>query len=254
MESNLIKKGLAVAVILLFIGVAFTPSISANVSRASIDSGMAKITVSQYNEDGTVEKTIVKLSKEKALELAKQPKHTDDPEERFLLYKEYGLIPEDVTRVQLRQKMLSVAEQLGITGEKIESICKRYVNERDGPDRWFAVNFLNAIEGKFIFNYNLPIGLSMFTGTPNYKLDALGKNLLPSADLFYAAFTPLGIYEFLDGELPDFHFLSLGAFLLVGFVGYVVSFPLFGLAGYMVGYAVASFAIGLIFMGPRLRR
>ncbi len=141
MDSSLINKGLAVAVILLFIGVAFASSISANVSRASIDNGITKITVSKYNEDGTVEKTIVKLSKEKALELAKQPKHTNDPKERFLLYKEYGLIPENVTRVQLRQKMLSVAEQLGITGEKIESICKKLVNKRNGPDRWFAVNF-----------------------------------------------------------------------------------------------------------------
>lgn len=213
-----------------------------------------EITISEFKPDGTVEKTIVKLSREKALWLAKQLRHTDDPEERFLLYKEYGLIPEDVTREQLRQKMLSAAERLGITREKIEFICKKPVNERDGPDRWFAVNFLNAIEGEFIFNYNLPIGLSMFTGTPNYKLYAQGKNLLPSADLLYAAFTPLGIYEFCDGVLPDFHFLSLGAFLLVGFVGYVVSYPLFGLAGYMVGHAAASFAIGLIFMGPRSRR
>jgi hypothetical protein len=254
MENNLIKKGLAVAVILLFICVAFAPSISANVNRASIDSGIAKITVSKYNEDGTVEKTIVKLSKKKVLELAKQPKYTDDPEEQFLLYKEYGLIPENVTRGQLRQKMLSIAEQLGITGEEIGPICKKSKNERNGPDRWFAVNFLNAIEGEFILNYNLPMGLSMFTGTPNYGLDALGRDLLPSADLFYAAFTPIGFYEFWDGELPDFHFLGLGAFLLVGFVGYVVSSPLFGLFGYMVGYAVASFAIGLIFMGLPSRR
>lgn len=254
MPNRWIKKALAVTVILLFIGVAFASSINANISRGSIDSEMAEITVSQHNADGTVKKTTVKLSKEKALEFAKQLKHTDGPEERFLLYKEHGLIPEDVTREQLKQKMLSVAKRLGITGEKIEPICKKLVNKRNGLDRWFAFNFLNAIEGEFIFNYNLPIGLSMFTGTPNYKLYAQGKDLIPSADLLYAVITPVGIYEFLDGMLPDFHFLYLGAFLLVGFVGYVVSYPLFGFVGYMVGYAVASFAIGLIFMGPRSRR
>lgn len=248
------KKGIAIAVILLFISVAFAPSINANFSKTTIDGEMAKVTVSLYNADRTVEKTTVKLSKEKALELAKQLKHINDPEERFLLHKEYGLIPEDVTREQLRQKMLSVAERLGITGEKIESFYKKLVNERDGPDRWFAANYLNAIEGEFIFNYNLPFGLSMFTGTLNHKLDSQGKDLIPSADLMYAAFTPLGIYEFSDGVLPDFHFLYLGAFLLVGFVGYVISYPLFGIGGYMVGHAVASYAIGLISMGTLSRR
>ncbi|UCF11670.1 MAG: hypothetical protein JSW06_06370 [Thermoplasmatales archaeon] len=254
MECNLIKKGLAVVVILLFIVVAFVPSINANNGRSLIDRGEAEVTVSHYNEDGTVDKTIVKLSKKKALKLAKQPEYINDPEKRFLLYKEYGLIPKNVTRGQLRQKMLSVAEQLGITGEKIGPICNKPKNERNGPDRWFAVNFLNAIDGEFIANYNLPMGLSMFTGTSNYGFNALGRDLLPSVDLFYAAFTPIGFYEFWDGELPDFHFLSLGAFLLVGFVGYVVSSPLFGLFGYMVGYAVASFAFGLIFMGLPSRR
>ena len=34
----MIRKGLAVAVILLFIGVAFAPSINANISKASVDS------------------------------------------------------------------------------------------------------------------------------------------------------------------------------------------------------------------------
>ena len=43
-KKILIKKGLVVTVILLFIGLAIAPSINANVSKASIESEMVKIT------------------------------------------------------------------------------------------------------------------------------------------------------------------------------------------------------------------
>jgi len=42
--NNLIKKGVVVAVILLFIGLAFAPSINANISKASIDSELVEFT------------------------------------------------------------------------------------------------------------------------------------------------------------------------------------------------------------------
>ncbi len=244
------KKGLTIIISLLFIGIAFVPAINADKSTTSFIKKLVDINISQYKEDGTVEKTTVKIYKEEALELAKQLKNTKDHKKRFSLYKKYGLIPNDISREQLRQKMLKNAVQMGFTKKMIDSFNKKIEYGRTGPDRWFTANYLNSIEGTFIFNYNLPLGLSMFTGTPNLALYAIGKDLFPSADFLYAAISPLGIYEFLDGELPDFHLLSLGAFVLVGFVGYVASSPLFGIAGYMVGYAVASFAFGLIYMGP----
>jgi hypothetical protein len=244
------KKVLIISIILLFIGIAFAPSLGGNEINTRLESELTTISISTYKKDGTVEKTTVKLCKEEAFDLAKRLKNTNDYKKRFSLFKKYGIIPNDVTREQLRQKMLDYADQMGITRKNIDTIFKKIVDGRNGPDRWFAANYLNAIEGMFVFNYNLPLGLSMFTGTPNLALYAMGKDMFPSADFLYAAISPLGIYEFLDGELPDFHLLSLGAFVLIGFVGYVASSPLFGIAGYMVGYAVASFAFGLIYMGP----
>jgi len=41
MNKTYVKKSLAVAVILLFIGLAFASSINANISKASIDSELA---------------------------------------------------------------------------------------------------------------------------------------------------------------------------------------------------------------------
>ncbi|UCD13228.1 MAG: hypothetical protein JSW60_06630 [Thermoplasmatales archaeon] len=62
-----IKKGLAVAVILLFIGVTFVPSIYANVSRASIDSDLVEFTTEVCGFNGG--KRTVKLTQEESGEV-----------------------------------------------------------------------------------------------------------------------------------------------------------------------------------------
>jgi hypothetical protein len=65
-----IKKGLVVAVILLFIGIAFAPSINANVSKASIDSELVEFTTELCGLNGAMPNT-VSLSKEDAEEVEK---------------------------------------------------------------------------------------------------------------------------------------------------------------------------------------
>jgi len=240
------RKLLIVGVIILFLGLAISPSINANVSK---ESELVEIKVSNYREDGRAEKTTIKLSKEKASELAKQIRQSDDPEEQFLLHKEYGLIPEDVTREQLRQKMLRVAERLDLTQEKIESIRSRNEYKTDGPDRWFAVNFLNEMVGFTLFSLNLPFGLSLFTGTLNYFFNKyFYKNLLQSIDILYANVFLIGDYRFYNGLLPNFYTSAVCSFILLGFVGYVVSTPFFSFFHYMNGFAVASLVIGPVYL------
>ena len=51
-RNNLIKKGLAVAVILLFIGLAFTLSINANISKESLEDELVEITTEVYGIKG----------------------------------------------------------------------------------------------------------------------------------------------------------------------------------------------------------
>ena len=65
--NNLIKKGVVVAVILLFIGLAFAPSINANVSKASLDSELVEFTTEVCGLNGG--KHTVSLSKEDAVEV-----------------------------------------------------------------------------------------------------------------------------------------------------------------------------------------
>ena len=64
------KKPLAVAVILLFIGVAFAPSINANVVKTSVDNEIVEYTMEVCGINGAEPQT-VSLSKEEALEVDK---------------------------------------------------------------------------------------------------------------------------------------------------------------------------------------
>ncbi|EMR75079.1 hypothetical protein MBGDF03_00859 [Thermoplasmatales archaeon SCGC AB-540-F20] len=77
--NNIIKKGSVLAVILLFIGVAFAPSINANVSKASIDSELVEITTEVCGINGVTPNTVL-LSKEDAEEVEKL---IDDIERRL---------------------------------------------------------------------------------------------------------------------------------------------------------------------------
>jgi len=65
--NNLIKKALVVAVILLFIGLAFAPSINANISKTSIESELVEFTAEVCGLKGG--KHTVSLSKEEAEEV-----------------------------------------------------------------------------------------------------------------------------------------------------------------------------------------
>ncbi len=66
-KNNLIKKGLVLAVILLFIGVAFAPSINANIGKASLDNELVEFTTEVCGLYGR--KQTVKLTQEEAEEV-----------------------------------------------------------------------------------------------------------------------------------------------------------------------------------------
>jgi len=247
-----LKKLLVVGVIVLFLGLAIAPSINADVDRLylkpvtnSVFEETEEITISRYKADGTIEKTTVKLSKERALEFADRLKRTDDSDERFTLYKEYGLIPEDVTRESLRQEMLQLAERVGITEEKINSISERFIHNGNEP-RLFGINFLNEIIGISGISLNLPIGLSLIIGFSNWFFNVRDWFLLPSVDLFYFAIFIVGLFQFTNGLLPDFQTFGIGSFLLLGFVGLVASIPFVSVIPVIIGFSVASLVIGQI--------
>jgi hypothetical protein len=244
------KKIPTFVTITLLVIITLFPLIHAQKSTNTHEDKLIDITISQYTQNGNIEKSIIQVSKKDACYFSQELINSQDLNQCFSICKKYGLISENITKQHLRYQMLDFAQKFDFSNEKLKSFCNKINNQRNGENRWIAANYLNSIEGMFVFNYNLPLGLSMFTGTPNLALYTMGEGLIPSVDLLYGAISPLGIYEFLEGELPDFHLLSVGAFILVGFVGYVASSPLFGVAGYMFGYAIASLVVGNIQMGP----
>jgi hypothetical protein len=238
MKGNpVLYKGLVVGVIVLFISMGLQPAfaVDTNSSEKTVE-----ITVRRYKADRTIEKTKVILSKEKAMELNERYRNINDPEIRFSLLKEYGLIPEDVTRDSLRQEMLGLAEEIGITEEKIESISERFSN--NGNDtRLIGINFLNEIGAFLAVHFNLPIGLSLITGILNWN-----DFFIFSVDLLYIAFHFFGFSNFFNGILPDFCSFFYGFFCLLGLIGYVVSAPFLGVFSGIVGFTVASLAIPVV--------
>lgn len=246
------KKLLAVAVILLFFGVAFAPSINAvdrNKSRIFRDipqGKMLRIPVLECKADGTRKTKMVSISRESAKELREKIIQVNTPEEKFLLFQQYGLIPEDLTLEQLRAEMYRFAERYDITLDKLLGLKERL--ERIpliGPPR--AVNFLSFNVGEGYFGLHLLLGLSFFTGVLNSILFNPWEDwyfnppsfAIPSVDLFDIF---LGLLEGkIESESNFSYFRTRGGSLvyLLGFVGFVFSVPLLIKVWGFVGFSVA---------------
>ena len=229
------NKTIVVGVIVLFIVVGIQPSIALN---NNLYDKAVEIKVSRYRADSSIENNKVILSKGDALEFIKRYKIIDEPEIRFLLLKEYGLIPEDVTRDSLRKEMLILAEELGLTDDIKESISERYANRTKG-NRFININVLNGVLGISFGTFNLPIGSSFITGVINgfTGLD------LRSVDLLYIVLCLFGGYGFVNGLLPDLFIFIVGFFALLGFIGFVICIPFLSPVAVMEGFAVVSIVI-----------
>ena len=235
----MLKKILTIGIIILFLGVVIQPAIAT-------PENTVEISVSRYSADSSIEKSKVMMSKERVLELRDELKDIESLDDRFSLFKEYGLIPDDVTRDSLRQEMLELADELGFTDEKIESISKRFKDKKDN-ERVIGINFLNYIEGAAFFTFNLPVGISLLAGLFNlFMMTYWGNiyNAVESIDLLYANLFIYGRYNFTDGMFSDFSIpLGVGFFTLLGFYGYVFSSPILSPLAMMFGFSIYTLAI-----------
>ena len=225
------KKIVGIAIILLFIGVAFAPSIDANTDISIVPSikplkkNTISIQVTEFKADGTVEKTIVEMSQEEVKNLKEKLKQVNKIEERLDIYKEYGLIPKDATAEKLRTGMEEKANRMGFTKKEL-NISSQFSNmpfsDRVSP---LVVNLMCSVSG-FIGGFHLFFGLSSLT----LRLNALlwfifgGLILLPSIDISDIGLGIGGVLETTNGLLPDdYGFYLLMFYLLGGFVGFCFS-------------------------------
>jgi hypothetical protein len=268
-KNNLIKKGVVVAVILLFIGLAFSPSINANtdiklpkaVQNATEDE-IVEIIVTEYRSDGTIEKSAIEMPRIKAKELRKELNDVKDEEERLSIYKKYDLITQDVTCGQLRANMEEKAQRIGLIKNKLETISS--VAETNLPNFLnnfvFVKNYKCSINGYVALGIRLYFGLSRITSIINGVLHyGLGLLLsIPSADLMNTGIVWGGELKTKNGTLPNNSedFFGFMFYLIGGFVGFVISMFPIPIRRIILdwedffGYAAFAYAFGTPWVDP----
>jgi hypothetical protein len=236
-KNPLIGKCLVVGIILLFVGIACSPAISAYDDTILSKSfsipkkdDMVSITILEYRPDGTIGKSVVKLSKIQAEKLRGELNNVKDLDTRLSIYKKYNLIPQDVTAETLRLGMEEKAQRLGLTKEKLEQFASNNIASNNWKNNrvLFPFNiyidtdchiFANADPGIMV-----PIGLSLFTMFINNFLISIFPNfilMLPSVDLSIR-FPGSRVYIITTGgSYPDVDtWVGPWATKIVGFVGF----------------------------------
>jgi hypothetical protein len=115
------KRLLVVGVILLFLGSSIPVLAQSNENSQVIQTRKTtypvNTTVSMYviesKADGSIEKTTITLSADKNNQLQERLKSIQDPEARFSIYQEFGIIPKDASIEKYRLGMEFKAKQLG---------------------------------------------------------------------------------------------------------------------------------------------
>jgi hypothetical protein len=118
-QNTIIKKGLIVGIVLLFLTIGFSPIITAQDNTKSI--GSVPITILEYKADGTVEKTVVRMSPEQADNFHEEMRNAQDLDSRLSIYKKYNLISQDVTADTLQAGMQEKARSMGLTQDDLMS-------------------------------------------------------------------------------------------------------------------------------------
>jgi len=246
MNKNEWKQVVIVGIILLFIGVCVVPGINAQndkiFPKAFYDPDKeVSITILHYKVDGTVEKSVVSLSRNQVITLQRELARVKDGTTSLSLYKEYHLIPQNVTDEDLRLGMVEKARRIGPHIEKMQHLLAHMGSRSNHTLK----NFNCQVDGFFDFGARLLGGLSFFTSILNGYLYRyhLWDLFLPSVDVFQVNFGYLGFLRTYNGTLPDSQITGVDhASFLVGFVGYYISTTptfFFTVQNLYHGYAVA---------------
>ena len=130
MQNNPVKKGLAVVVILLFIGITVAPSYNFNVIKASAENNFIEITTIALGIPGVQQKT-AKLTKDQYYELKdyltnfqNKLNNTVDSEKTEYIFKEafitlnkFGLLPNGLTNNVIEKLFINKYHNLTFAGD-----------------------------------------------------------------------------------------------------------------------------------------
>jgi|GEM_PF-3367849 len=121
MRVKYLKNGFAFGIVLLFLMIGASPIINAdgNAIPQSIDD--VSITILECKADGTVERTVFRMSSEQAESFHEEMGNALDLEMRLSIYKKYNLISQDITVDSLREGMEERAQEMGLTQDGLMS-------------------------------------------------------------------------------------------------------------------------------------
>jgi hypothetical protein len=245
------RKCLAIGIILLFVGIACSPITNARnnttISKPfSFTEKNVSIIVQEYKPDGTIEKSVVKLSKIQAEALRGELNNVKDLDTRLSIYKKYHLIPQDVTDEKLRLGMEEYAQRFGPEIETLQNMTKWKNN--NFLSEHFSMNFFCKMATFVIGALRFLCGLSFITSMINsYLFNNQITPLIPSIDLFQISVGFVGVLGTTNGTFPDSNKNGMPfAFFILGFVGYCVSIAphiLITEIEFSIGYAVAVLGV-----------
>jgi len=214
MKDALIGKSIAIGIISLFLTIGLSTIITAQDNTKSIPRDAVPVIVLEYKSDGTIERTVVRMSPEQADSFYEEIRDARDLETRLSVYRKYNLISENVSGYTLRAGMEEKAQRMGLTQDKLISLIQRDKTIFHVYRNIFCFVSGDTSGDRFLL---IPFGLSLFTAFFSY----FTRNSLPSADA-------------IDFIIGGFSFISRG---LLGQVdSYSITTTLVGFVGIMTYY------------------
>ena len=189
-QNTIVRKGLIVGIILLFLTIGFSPiiNVDGNTIPKAIDD--VPITILEYKADGTVEKTVVRMTREQADSFHEEMTNAQDLERRLSIYKKYNLISQNITADTLQAGMQDKAQRTGLAQNGLMSLF-RIKRSLFPPHVYRNINCsVYGDEAVWYGSYFCPFILSLIfdlscfiLDCPFYSKGELGEISLPYADL-----------------------------------------------------------------------
>jgi hypothetical protein len=254
--KSILRKSLVVVVVVIFSSLAATSAInSSNTSRIKvkdlkegdndnninldvIQEKFIEAEITEYKSDGLTEKKIIPLLFSEVDELKTRLTSVETIEERFLILKESGLIPEESFLDYWKQGMYQKAEKIGLNKDNAGKIQPEY--EAASIFRLpILLNFLCKINAIYILSGDARIGLPPFAGLIKF----FGGSRILSFDLIDMCWGVFGMLE-TKGILRHHTMAIMPSFMcLAGFVGVHIHIPM--VLNIYNGFSAMTFAVGL---------
>lgn len=249
--TSILRKCLAVGIILPFIGTAVIPSINASINNQSIQERLPPATTKtieviryEYKSDGSIEKKVLEVPQNEFRTFQSEFHIAKTTEEKLDLYKKYDLIPQNVSMETLRNNFNDYVGRVSKSKITIENCTQNLISEKVSKSNSYYKRILNTyctVEADGIGSLRFGLGLSVILGRINVLTNYFLNFNFPSIDIIILRLSLMGGVE-TTGESG--HQDCYGIYFLwslIGFVGYCFIAPLF-IVEQFLGFTIMTFA------------